>query len=302
MSWVADKAKDVVSNPVNVIFPGAIGADEAGEAGQDALDKISGKDAAEDAAAAQRAATDAAVGFQEAALKKTREDLQPFREAGANALNDLSSSIQGLPSSSNISTAAIDAFVNNGGREGLDANIQQLATPEGQAQFLKDDPLFAAISEDTNRRLNAQAAAAGKLHSGGTADALQKSLYMLGQDRINNQMNNYLTGFNAASTNRSNSLNDLMTQFNVGFNKANLDSNLAGQRTNSLFNLVTQGQNAAARQATATQNTGNNLANLTTAQGNAEAAAQVAPYNNLMQLAQTGANAAVKMFGIPGVA
>lgn len=252
------------------------------------VDAITGKSAAEDAAAAQGAATDASIKFQRDALKETREDLQPFREAGADALGGLQTAINRLPSSSNLDTSGIDNFVANSSRSGMDANLQAFLDPQAQADFLASDPLYAAIADDTNRRLNAQAAAAGKLHSGGTAKALQDNLLLAGRERVNDRMNQLTTGFNVASTNQSNQLQDLMSQFNVNFNKANLDSNLSGQKVNSLFNLVTQGQNAAARQGTATQNTANALSNLTTAQGNAEAAAQVAPHNNLMNLAQGG--------------
>lgn len=299
MSWVADKAKDFVSNPVNIIAPGlGTTIDKAGQAGQSALDKISGKDAAEDAAAAQRAATNAAVGFQEAALKKTREDLQPFRDAGQGAISDLQAAINGMPTSSGLDTSAINNFVNDGGRANLDADLQAFMNPQAQADYLENDPLYAAIADDTNRRLNAQASAAGKLHSGGTAKALQDNMMLLGRERVNDRMNQLTTGFNAGSTNRSNSLNELMSNFNIDFNKANLDSNLQSQKTNSLFNLVTQGQNAAAMQGTATQNTGNSLANLTTAQGNADAAAQVAGHNNLMGLLGSGLNAGAMYMGM----
>lgn len=300
MSYVKDKAKEFVSNPINVIAPGlGSSIDKAGEWGQGALDKISGKDAAEDAAAAQRAATDAAVGFQEAALKQTREDLQPFREAGQGAISDLQSAISGLQTSSGLNTGAINNYVSQG-RDGLDSALQAFLNPQAQADYLANDPLYKAIADDTNRRLNAQAAAAGKLHSGGTAKALQDSMMLLGRERINDRLGQLTTGYNVASSNRSSGLDELMSQFNVNFNKSNMDSNMANQKVNSLFNLVTQGQNAAARQATATQSTGNNLANLTTAQGNAEAAAQVAPYNNLMGLVGSGLNAGAMYLGMKG--
>ena len=283
MGWISDAVKSVTS----VIAPSSIGLDKVGDFGQSALDKISGKDAAEDAAAAQRAATDASIGFQEAALKTTREDLQPFRDAGSNALADLTSQINGMQTSSGLDTSDIGNFVSQGGN--LGADLQAFMNPDAQADYLQNDPLYAAIADDTNRRLNAQAAAAGKLHSGGTAKALQDNMMLLGRERINDRMNQLTTGFNTASADRSNRLNELTTKFNLDFNKTNLDSNLNNQKTNSLFNLVTQGQNAAARQATATQNTGNALSNLTVAQGNADAAAQTAPYNNLMGLVGQGA-------------
>lgn len=263
----------------------------------DAFDSISGKGASEDAARAQQYATDASVAFQKEALDTSRGDLQPFREAGSDAISKLVAQINGLPNSSNVDTSAINSFVSSNNRAGMDADLQAFINPQAQADFLANDPLFAAISDDTEQRLNAKAAAAGKLHSGGTAKALQDSLYLLGRERVNDRMNQLTTGYNVASTNQSNQLQELMNQFNVNFNKSNLDSSMANQKTNSLFNLVTQGQNAAAQQATATQNTGNALSNLTTAQGNANAAALVTPYNNLMSLAQGGMQAGARIFG-----
>lgn len=259
------------------------------------VDTITGKNAAKDAAENQQKATDASIEFQREALDSSRADLQPFRQAGVNAIDDLNSQIANMQTSSGLDTSDISDFVSQGGN--LGADLQAFMSPDAQADYLQNDPLYAAIADDTNRRLNAQAAAAGKLHSGGTAKALQDNMMLLGRERINDRINQLTTGFNVGSTDRSNRLNELTTKFNLDFNKTNLDSNLQNQKTNSLFNLVTQGQNAAAQQATATQNTGNALSNLTVAQGNANAASEVAAHNNLISLVNGGMQAGAAYMG-----
>lgn len=253
---------------------------------QDGWDALRGKDSAKAAAGTQQASTNEAIQFQRDALAQAREDLSPYRTAGIGAINDLRGEINGLPTGSDLNTQDINSFVNGGG--GLDANIQSFLNPQAQADYLANDPLYKVMADDTNSRLNAQAAAAGKLHSGGTAKALQDNMMLLGRERINDRMSQLTTGANAAMTDRSNRLNELLTRYNVDANKAGMDADFRNQRINSLMNLVNQGQNSAAMSGNASQNAGNAITNLTTAQGNANAAAQIASNNNTMSLINTG--------------
>lgn len=163
----------------------------------------SGASASRSAAESQEKATKRAIRASERALSTVRADLQPFREAGAGQLTGLS---------------------------------ELISDPEAQRRFVTENPFFESLASDAERRLLSNAAARGKVGSGGTAAALQDALLRLG------------TG-------------------------------LVGQNVQQRQNLATLGANAAAGQATATQQTGSNVANLITGAGNAQAAGQIGAAN-----------------------
>ncbi len=149
------------------------------------------------------AATDRAIAAQKENLATVRADLQPFREAGEEQLDPLTSLI---------------------------------SDPGAQRDFVLENPFFNALADDAQNRLFANQAARGKVGSGGTAEALQNSLLLLGQD-------------------------------------------LLSQNINQRFNLASMGQNAAAGQATATQQTGANITDLITSGGSAQASGVVGAAN-----------------------
>lgn len=159
--------------------------------------------ASKDAARTQEKAARRAIKASERALATVRSDLQPFREAGQAELTGLS---------------------------------RLVSDPEAQRQFVTENPFFESLANDAERRLLSNAAARGKVGSGGTAVALQDALLRLG------------TG-------------------------------LVGQSVQQRQNLATLGANAAAGQATATQQTGGNISNLITGAGNARAAGRVGAAN-----------------------
>jgi hypothetical protein len=111
-----------------------------------------GADAAKKAASQQAQSDANALAAQQNALTQIRGDLQPFRDAGASAVNGLT---------------------------------QLVNDPNAQAAYIQSNPFYAAIADDTKNKLFANAAAQGKVGSGGTAAALQNSLLMLGQNLIN---------------------------------------------------------------------------------------------------------------------
>ena len=88
-------------------------------------------------------------------LKKARKDLQPFTDAGLNQL----------------------------------AEIENLLTPEGQNDFITKNPFFDALADDAQRRLFNNSSAGGKVGSGGTAEALQNSMVLLGNDLVGEDIN-----------------------------------------------------------------------------------------------------------------
>jgi len=98
-----------------------------------------------------------------------RADLDPFAQAGAGTLDSLT------------------ALIND---------------PNAQSDFITNNPFFEALADDAQRRIFGSAAATGKMKSGGTAEALQNSLLLLGTDLVNNnvtqQMNLANMGLTAA--------------------------------------------------------------------------------------------------------
>jgi len=228
-------------------------------------DDVTGQSAADDAAKAQQKATDASLALQRESRDIAREDQAPFRDAGVNAIPGLEKSIsQGQR-------------INTGQRQFQKLN--NFAKPMNQALFLANDPVMNYAAKEAGRTIGAQTAATGKLGSGEQYRVLQNTLGDMAQSRLND---------------RRGELTNLIGQqsniFSQNFNKNNMN-------TNSLFNLVTMGQNAAANQGAATQNATNNMTNLLTNQGNANAAAATAGYNNIMGLVNSGIGAAGTYYG-----
>jgi len=108
--------------------------------------------------AAKRAASE-----QEAGLQKEKQiireagvvavaGVQPFAEAGTSTIGDL--------------TALV-------------------TDPQRQLEFIQDNPFFKSLADEATRTLLQNQAAKGKIGSGGTAEALQESLVLLGADLLN---------------------------------------------------------------------------------------------------------------------
>lgn len=190
-------------------------------------------DAATQAANIQSGATTTQIAAQKEALAQARGDLQPFREAGASELPALRQDISSLSSLAN--------------------------DPNAQKSYIENNPFFKLLADDAQSRLFANQAAKGKVGSGGTAQALQNSILLLGQDLLNQDFQRR----NTALGNRS--------------------------------NLATLGQNAAAMQGTATQNTANNISSLATGGANAEAAGVVGAANAKTNALNAGVNTALNI-------
>jgi hypothetical protein len=146
--------------------------------------------------------------------------------------------------------------------QSLVGNQQNLTDPANQMQFIKDNPFYKLLADDAQSRLLKNQAARGKVGSGGTAEALQNSLLLLGSDLINNQFN---------------------------------QQNMAISNT---MGITTLGQNAAAGQGTATMNTANNIGDLTTQQGNVNAAGQVGAANATAQGINSAIDAATGIYAL----
>lgn len=154
-----------------------------------------GGDDASDAAGIQAQATRDAAELQRKTAKEIREDLKPFREAGATDLDGLASLV---------------------------------TDPEAQKDFITNNPFFDALAEKSTDTLLNNQAAKGKVGSGGTAEALQNSLLLLGNDLLNQNI-----------TQRQNLAN-------FGAGAAAQTGQFAQQSANAISDLTVQGANAQA--------------------------------------------------------
>jgi len=107
------------------------------------------------AAEAIQQGLDKATSITEQGSSEAQAKLDPYRKAGLEQLNQ----------------------------------IQDLLTPTGQNDFITKNPFFEALSQDAARQIFNKTGAAGKGFSGGTAQALQNSILLLGNDLVNQNIN-----------------------------------------------------------------------------------------------------------------
>lgn len=171
-----------------------------------------GGNAAKKANAALQDATNKAYKVTKESIDTARADVAPYREAGANTIADLTK------------------LVND---------------PTAQADFIKNNAFYNTMAKDTTDKLMSNQAAKGKVGSGSTAEALQNSLMLLGNDLLNNQISNR------------------MGIANLGINAANASGNYSVGGANNLSNLITnQGQANAEAAAAKANSFSNGLLNI----------------------------------------
>lgn len=194
------------------------GSDAAAGAAQQAAGIQS--DATVRAAEISRQSTQDVIAANQAASETARADLAPFREAGVNALPGLSTAQD---------------------------RVTSLATdPNTQASYVQDNPFFKALADDAQRRLFNNQAARGKVGSGGTAEALQNSVMLLGNSLVDQGIQREQGVFNNAYNITSLGSNAATGQANITQNTAANNANVAGSGNRTIVDLMTQGANAQA--------------------------------------------------------
>lgn len=184
---------------------------------KDAISGITGANASKRAANAQRAAAGEAIRTQREAKDQAISGFRPFVKEGQEALTGLRSGLEG---------------------------VQNLVSdPNAQRDFITNNPFFEALAKRSRDDLFANQAARGKLGSGGTAEALQNSLVLLGSDLLNQNINQRL---------------NVNTQFQ---------------------NLANSGLSAASGQANTLMGAATNIGNFQTQAGNAQAAGIIGAQN-----------------------
>lgn len=154
MGFVADAVGNFVG-----AFTGGTAADAAESAG------VTLEGAAQAGISDIRNVQGAQLGGVRQGFGQAQSALQPFTQAGAGQLGQLS---QGLNTV-------------QGDLEGIRGLVTD---PNKQASFVQDNPFFNALADDAQRRIFGSQAAKGKLGAGGTAEALQNSLLLLGSDLV----------------------------------------------------------------------------------------------------------------------
>jgi len=205
-----------------------VGAAAVGAAGSAYASKQSSK-----AAKTQAASADRASQIQWDMYDQTRKDLDPYKQAGDTALNQLM------------------------GQMTPDGYFNQTYT----GQDIYSDPSYQFRLQQGQNAIQSSAAAQGGLLSGATLKALQG----YGQDMASQEYSNAYNRFNADQTNRYNRLSNLV---GIGQNAAVQVGNAGAQTAHAVANNTMAGANsiAAGQVASANNwaNTANNLGSMAT--------------------------------------
>lgn len=270
---------------------------------REAFSGRAGANAALEGAAAQERTSNRAIDLQESFLNDLQQRTNPFLQFGSSNINNLQSALgESNPLLSRINYLAsngvdrryktgIDNAALNPQRNAQLDRLNELSTdPNAQANFVSNNPFFNALAKQAQDNILNIQAAKGKLGSSGTLEALQDSRLRLGSQFLNQELGNLRAGAGLNEQIQGNQFNRLLSGANVGnteFNNllsaAGVNSNDNQIRTNNLFRAISSGQNAAAFQGAAGQQTGNQITNLLTGIGNAQAAGGIGAANSLAQ-------------------
>ena len=143
--------------------------------GSSAYNAIAGQGAAQKAAGQQIAALNKAQALQQATMAQANANVAPYMQAGGQTV------------------AGLSQLVND---------------PNAQKAFITNNPFYDALATRAKENLFSKAAASGKMYSGGTAEALQNSLLLLGNDLLNTSIGQRQTLANTG-LNATNSINQL---------------------------------------------------------------------------------------------
>lgn len=143
------------------------------------------------------------------------------RQSANAQVESSNNAIAAQKESSNIARGDLMPYADLGRRNigGLESLIND---PNAQLKYVQENPFFKALTDQTTQTLFNNTSAKSKMGSGGTAEALQNSLLLLGNDlvqqQISNKQNLVSMGQNAAAgqgnitMNSGNSIADLYTQ------------------------------------------------------------------------------------------
>ena len=181
---------------------------------------------AKKAAQTQAKSADKASQIQLDMYNQTRQDLDPYKQAGATSLSQMM------------------------GQMTPDGYFNQTYT----GQDIYSDPSYQFRLQQGQDAIQSSAAAKGGLLTGATLKALQN----YGQDAASQEYGNAYNRFNADQTNRYNRLSNLV---GVGGNAAAQTGNAGAQTAQAVANNTMQGANSIAAGQVANANNWSNTAN-----------------------------------------
>lgn len=228
--------------------------------------------AARHAADVQAQSGQQSIDVQRQLAEQSRQLQEPFRALGVNNI----SSLQRLVSAPNNTSILgdIESRINQA-NPALD-RLNALSTPQGQADFINNNPFFDSLAQNAQNRIFNNQAARGKLGSGETAAGLRNQLVSMGSDLLSREIGNLqgVSGLNSDINNQG--ITNLFNLF--GTRQGLRQNNIA-----NLLNLVSLGQNAASNQGNTLNSLGVNVGNTLTDIGNAQAAGMVGASNARLQ-------------------
>ena len=243
------------------------------------FDSFSGKDAADaskQAGQLQYQATQEGIDLQRESRDLARSDLQPWRQAGQNSLDNMQRLANGPSSQGYLNLLLQDSQE----RPNWAGGLYGLANTRYQ-----DLPGFTDASDAMSRQVQNSAVARGKLGSGNTLNDLFKNNALLGEQMRGQRFNEGLQLANFDTQNRNDA-------YSRRFNTESFGKNERDTAFNNHYNIASMGQNAAAMQCNNSLNSTNGITNLLTQGANAQAAGQVGAANaqsqgtnNLLNLA-----------------
>lgn len=141
----------------------------------------------------------------------------------------------------------------NAGRDSLEGLVDLVKNPESQRAFIDENPFFNALAEKGEQNILNNAAARGKVGSGGTAEALINSRLLLGNDLLSQNISQRqgianlglgaASGSAALSQNAGFNIADLLTQ--RGNASAAGIVGAANSRAQGVQNVITVAKEAA---------------------------------------------------------
>ena len=124
------------------------------------------------------------MGFLKDALAGlTKSGAEAARKAAGREIETLEKGRVITREAGEVAVAGVEPFA-EAGREALPDLISLVTDPEAQRRFIEENPFFTALAERSTRTLLQNQAAKGKVGSGETAEALQTSLVLLGSDLL----------------------------------------------------------------------------------------------------------------------
>ena len=220
---------------------------------KDAWDGITGKTAAKSAEKAGQMQSDSAkyaADLQNQQYQQTRQDMQPWMQAGKQALGGLQQLVNNSPQFSDAMGQNMQRQYNSGAyTNGLDA------------QSFYQDPSYQWRKQQGMDNIQAQAAAGGGLFSGATLKALNDYNSNLASQEYGNAWQRNMT--------------ESQNRFNVDSNLRSQDYNIfnseRSRQYNEMANLAGVGQTAATNLAGLGANNAANMGEMAMAGANARA-------------------------------